>query len=105
VSEKATSASGTRDAQISVVDEKHSILYRTIRQRIDAGELPSDVNTDKCWAGKSGGGRCSGCDGPIQPDETEYEVAMNEGDETLGSLVFHRRCLDIWVVECKHRAG
>jgi hypothetical protein len=73
---------------------------RAIRARIDAGQLPASAGTDQCWAGKSGGGRCSGCNELIQPDENEYEVVTDAGDEMSGSLVFHRRCLDIWLTEC-----
>ena len=76
---------------------------RAIRQRIDAGQLPVRVRTDKCWAGKSGGGRCSGCDELIQADDNEYEVVMDDGGEPSRSLVFHRQCLDIWLTECQRR--
>jgi hypothetical protein len=99
VSKKPTVGSGTPDAHFSGVDAER----RIIRQRIDAGQLPASVRTDKCWAGKSSGGQCSGCDELIQPDDNEYEVVMDEGGEPSGSLVFHRRCLDIWLIECQRR--
>ena len=86
-----------------VVQPELSALHRTIKQRIDAGELPSDVSALKCWAGKSSGGRCCGCDAPIDPEETEYEVVVNEDEKTFGSLAFHRKCLDVWLMVCRQR--
>jgi hypothetical protein len=72
---------------------------------MDAGELPWKTGPDKLWAGKGAGGLCSACDQPIHPSDNEYEVVMDEElPATLGSLVFHRRCLDIWMAECRERA-
>ena len=80
-----------------------AVLREIIRQRIDARELPWNLRSDMCWAGKSAGGQCSGCGQPIQRDDNEYEVATGEGIMPSGSLLFHRACLDIWIAECRHR--
>jgi hypothetical protein len=96
---------GTLDARTSLVHADVSALQHIIRQRIDARALPEDAGVETCWAGKSAGGRCSGCDQPIQPEDNEYEVAMGERAAPSASLLFHRACLDIWIAECRHRAA
>jgi hypothetical protein len=83
------------------VDPDVSLLRQIVRQRIDAGELPRTPGPDRLWAGKGGGGLCSACDQPLKPCDNEYEVVMDEELPTACSLVFHRRCLDIWIAECR----
>jgi hypothetical protein len=81
-----------------------SPLRQIVRQRMDAGELPCQPGPDKLWAGKGGGGLCSGCGQPIHPSDNEYEVVIDaDFPATAGSLFFHRRCLDIWIAECRER--
>ena len=87
------------------VDPDLSWLRQIVKQRIDAGELPWRPGPDKLWAGKGRGGLCSACDQAIEPADNEYEIVMDENRPTGGSLLFHRRCLDIWLAECRDRAS
>ena len=86
------------------MDSDLSLLRQIVRQRIEAGELPRDPVTEKCWAGRGGGGLCAACDQPIQPHDNEYEIVLPEGLAAAASLLFHRTCLDIWIAESRHRA-
>jgi hypothetical protein len=88
------------------VDTKFPDLHRMVRQRIEAGELPCEPGTNRMWAGKGGGKRCSACDQPIPPADNEYEVVLDQDlTGSSGSLLFHRTCLDIWILECRRRTG
>jgi hypothetical protein len=91
---------GTPDADHRGVDVESAVLRQIVRQRMEAGELPRS-GTDRCWAGKGGGGLCSVCDQPIHPADNEYEIVMDEGPSGASSLLFHRRCLDVWIAECR----
>jgi hypothetical protein len=86
------------------VDFDFSLLRQIVRQRIEAGELPREPVTEKCWAGKGGGGLCAACDQPIQSYDNEYEIVLHEALAPAGSLLFHRTCLDIWIAESRRRA-
>ena len=86
------------------VDVDVGVLRQIVRQRLEAGQLPP-AGGDRLWAGKGGGGRCVVCDAPILPSDNEYEVVLDEHGARGGSLLFHRRCLDIWIAESRARGG
>lgn len=76
-----------------------STLRQIIREKIIAGTLPG-APAVTVWAGMGNGRACSGCGEPIRAKDTEIELEMSTGRQTIR---LHRDCFTIWREECDHR--
>jgi hypothetical protein len=72
-------------------------LSDRIRQRLDAGSLPTNRNP-KISAGYGGDQSCSGCGVTILPAHLVYEIEL---DDTKYQL--HAACFGFWEAECRRR--
>lgn len=68
-----------------------------IRERLDAGQLPTTV-PPKMWAGFGSGEPCDGCDEPILRAQVGYEF---EADGR--TIRFHQACAGLWEAESRRR--
>jgi len=84
-------------AQPQIPDERTRAL---VRERLVSGRLPRAI-PETVYAGRGTSTRCAACSQPITPQQIEYEVAVS-GTE---SLVFHMRCHDVWLAECRQDVG
>jgi hypothetical protein len=67
-----------------------------IRARLLSGEFPTKPPV-KVWVGKSTGKHCMGCDQPIAPEVTEYEIDLaGPTADKPTTLRFDEGCLAIW---------
>lgn len=57
-------------------------LRSRIRERIELGELPSEVPS-LMWGGNGTGDLCTVCEKPIGPQEVEFEYLLPEGGASI----------------------
>ena len=71
-------------------------LRKSVRRRIDDGQLPSSV-PNHIQAGYGSGDVCVACDQSISAAQVEYEVEDGRNGRLLS---FHFGCYVVWQLEC-----
>ena len=69
-----------------------------IRDKLDAGRLPRDVNP-RMFAGYGDGQHCDGCETPISAAQVEWEFITPEGQ----TVRFHLGCAALWEADRRRR--
>jgi hypothetical protein len=75
------------------------LLRKRARERLDAGQLPTQL-PKRSFAGRGSGNLCCLCNAPIVAPDIELELDFDTPGE-LGSVTIrlHARCYDIWDAE------
>lgn len=74
-------------------------LADMVREKIGARLLPV-ADPVKLWAGLGSGRRCTACEQPILPAQTEYEPEYSDRHEPIR---LHVGCHGLWEAERRHR--
>jgi len=75
---------------------RDAALRKSVRQRIENGQLPSCV-PNRIDAGYGCGDVCVACDQPISDAQIEYEIEDGRDGRVLS---FHFGCYVVWQLQC-----
>jgi hypothetical protein len=76
---------------------EESVIRERLRALLGEGALPCEVPKSVVAVTSATGQACVGCGTTLERDQLQFEVTLRP----RGLVHLHRRCLELWVTECR----